>query len=340
MHKSIVLEEALSIPNKIENFNQTDKNNYNFIAKKINEKKIKHIVTVARGTSDCAALYATYIFAKYLGLTTYSLAPSLITLEKSKFDFKNTLVIIISQSGISDDLIECEISIKKMGGEIIIISNNQNSPLVKGSNHFFYMNAGKEMSVAATKTFVMTLIIIMKLVFTTLQKYKFFKNLEDLPNFLEKESGNPWDYHAINNNLNNGFIISRGVGFSLSNEISLKFKELCLEQIEPFSSAEVMHGPKSLIEDTFKIFSLILNDNSGNSIEMDTKEIIKRTNHSYRFSFIEKNKNNFYYKSNKSPELDPITIMCKFYPWIINYSIQKGLDPDTPRYLSKITRTF
>ena len=94
------------------------------------KKKIKYIVTVARGTSDCAALYASYLFAKKLGLTTYSLPPSIITLENSKFDFSNTLVIVISQSGLSEDLIKCEKTSREMGGETIILSNNLNSPMI------------------------------------------------------------------------------------------------------------------------------------------------------------------------------------------------------------------
>ena len=66
-------------------------------------------------SSDCAALFASYIFAKYLGLPTYSMPPSIITLEKSKFDFSDALVIVISQSGLSKDLVECENAARKMG---------------------------------------------------------------------------------------------------------------------------------------------------------------------------------------------------------------------------------
>ncbi len=99
MNKSIVLNEALSIPERINNFALNDKNKYDKISKLISDKKIQYIVTIARGTSDCAALYSSYIFAKYLGLPTYSMPPSIITLEKSNFDFSRALVIIISQSG-------------------------------------------------------------------------------------------------------------------------------------------------------------------------------------------------------------------------------------------------
>ena len=106
INNSLVLKEALSIPFCVNKFINTDLNNYDEIAELIKKKKFKFIVTIARGSSDCAALFGSYIFAKYLGLPTYSMPPSIITLEKSKFDFSAALVIVISQSGVSTDLIE------------------------------------------------------------------------------------------------------------------------------------------------------------------------------------------------------------------------------------------
>ena len=115
INNSLVLKEALSIPSCVNKFVNSDLNNYNEIAELIKKKKFKFIVTIARGSSDCAALFGSYIFAKYLGLPTYSMPPSIITLENSKFDFSSALVIVISQSGISKDLIECEENVRKMG---------------------------------------------------------------------------------------------------------------------------------------------------------------------------------------------------------------------------------
>ena len=126
MVKSLVLQEALSIPSVIEKFISIDNNPYLEIANLINTKKIKYIVTVARGTSDCAALYSSYMFAKYLGLPSYSMPPSIITLEKTKFNFKDALVVVISQSGKSADLIQCENEARSMGATTILISNNDN----------------------------------------------------------------------------------------------------------------------------------------------------------------------------------------------------------------------
>jgi len=340
MNNSLVLNEALSIPKKIDYFNQHDKNDYRLIAKKIKEKKIKHIVTIARGTSDCAALFASYVFAKTLGLTTYSLAPSLITLENSSFNFENTLVIIISQSGLSQDLLECEKATRQMGGETLILTNNYNSPMINTANNFFYINAGEEKSVAATKSFVLTVVVIVKLVAFIKSNEKLLNNLISLPEFLIQDRLHEWNYEIVNSAISSGFIISRGVGVALSAEMSLKFKELCQEQIEPFSSAEVMHGPKSLIQNSFKLYTLVLNDLSGASINSDTSKIKKNTNLLYEISSRKDDNKFFYFSKNNSLELEPIVVMAKFYPWIIKYTIAKGLNPDNPRYLTKVTQTF
>ena len=339
MDSSIVLKEALSIPEKINKFIINDKNNYADVTKLINGKKIQYIVTVARGTSDCVALYASYMFAKYLGLPTYSMPPSIITLENSKFDFSKALVIIISQSGLSVDLIECEKKTKLMGATTILISNNQKSPMVNTSNFFYYINAGEEKSVAATKTFVLSLLIIQKIIFNTLNK-NINNHIKNISEELIKDSNNQWDTKIIDKSVDVGFIIGRGVGYAIANEISLKFKELCQEMIEPFSSAEVMHGPKSLIQNSFKVFTMSLKDNSGKIVYQDSKEIIKLTNLHYEISFEDKNNNNLFYNSYEFIELDPIIILSKFYPWIVKYSFEKGLDPDKPRYLTKVTETF
>ena len=340
MVNSLVLEEALSIPAIIDQFSNIDDNPYDSIAKLINQKKIKYIVTIARGTSDCAALYSSYIFAKHLGLPTYSMPPSIITLEQSKFDFSEALVIVISQSGKSADLVECERKSRLMGAHTVIITNNVTSPIIKEANYFLNMFANEEKSVAATKTFTQTLLVLIKLVFICLGKKNINDDIKKLSEIIVNDSSNQWKTDIIDKNVNTGFIIGRGVGFALSNEISLKFKELCQEMIEPFSSAEVMHGPKSLIENSFKLFLLGMNDKSGLTVNNDVSELKNYTNLIYEMSTNQNLKSNFFYPSNKISELDSIILMSKFYPWIIRYTIAKGLNPDEPRYLTKVTQTF
>ena len=340
MDDSLVLEEALSIPTIIDQFSNIDDNPYDSIAQLISQKKIKYVVTIARGTSDCAALYSSYIFAKHLGLPTYSMPPSIITLEQSKFDFSEALVIVISQSGKSTDLVECEKKSRLMGARTVIITNNVDSPIVKEANYFLNMFAREEKSVAATKTFTQTLLVLIKLVFICLGKKNINDDIKKLSEIIINDSSNEWNTDIIDNSITTGFIIGRGVGFALSNEISLKFKELCQEMIEPFSSAEVMHGPKSLIENSFKLFLLGMNDKSGLTVNNDVHELKNYTNLIYEMSSNENVKSDFFYPSNKILELDSVILMSKFYPWIIRYTISKGLNPDEPRYLTKVTQTF
>ena len=340
MVNSLVLEEALSIPTIIDQFSNIDDNPYDSIAQLINQKKIKYVVTIARGTSDCAALYSSYIFAKYLGLPTYSMPPSIITLEQSKFDFSEALVIVISQSGKSSDLVECERKSRLMGATTIIVTNNADSPIIKEASYFLNMFAKEEKSVAATKTFTQTLLVLIKLVFICLGKKNINDDIKKLSEIIDNDSNNEWKTDVIDKSVNTGFIIGRGVGFALSNEISLKFKELCQEMIEPFSSAEVMHGPKSLIQNSFKLFLLGMNDKSGLTVNKDVNELKNYTNLIYEMSSNQNTKSQFFYPSNIISELDSVILMSKFYPWIIRYTITKGLNPDEPRYLTKVTQTF
>jgi glucosamine--fructose-6-phosphate aminotransferase (isomerizing) len=266
--------------------------------------------------------------------------PSIITLEQSKFDFSEALVIVISQSGKSADLVECERKSRLMGANTIIITNNVNSPIINEANYFINMYAGEEKSVAATKTFTQTLLVLIKLVFICLGKKNINEDIKKLSEIIVNDSSNEWNTDIIDKSINTGFVIGRGVGFALSNEISLKFKELCQEMIEPFSSAEVMHGPKSLIQNSFKLFLLGMNDKSGQTVNNDVHELKNYTNLVYQMSSNKDAKSDFFYPSNKVLELDSVILMSKFYPWIIRYTIQKGLNPDEPRYLTKVTQTF
>ena len=340
MKKCKVLDEANGVSDTIENFNLEDKNQYQKIKNTLSRKNIKHLVTIARGSSDSAALFASYLFAKSLGVTTYSLPPSIITHEKSKFDFSKTLVLIISQSGLSDDLKKCSEECRKMGALIIVLTNNSLSPIINNADFFLNINAKKEESVAATKTYLLSLVNIVKLVAVISNEEILLKHIINLPNYIEKEFNQEWDPGLVNNSISKGFVISRGLGHALSTEISLKFKEFCLELLEPFSSAEVMHGPKSLIDNSLKIISLSLNDASGISVLKEIETFKNITDYVYSINSNHSDSMDLNYNSIGFPEIDSLIVMAKFYPWIIKYTILKGLDPDKPRYLKKYTNTF
>ena len=339
LSKSIVFQESLSIPERIKNFINNDRNNYQAVSRLLRSKKITNVITIARGTSDNVALFSSYLITKHFGLPVSSLPPSLITLEKSNINLSNSIVIIISQSAKSKDLIECGKQVKKMGAISILISNNAQSPIIQHCDHFLYLNAGVELGIAATKTFVLSLIVIIKIIYKNIDD-KIDKKINLLSQRLIQDESNNWTISKINRKINTGLIISRGIGLPLAYEISLKFKELTQEFMMPYSSAEVFHGPRSLIDEKTKIFSLTMRDRSSGSIKDDLKKIKRLTPNNYEFSTKFNYKNNFYSSLSPVSYLDPIAIMSKFYPWIIKYAFLKGLDPDKPRYLKKVTDTF
>ena len=92
---SIVFQEALSIPERMLNFIDTDENNYSNVSKILSSKKISNVITIARGTSDNVALFSSYIITKYFGIPVSSLPPSLITLEKSDINFSKSIVSLL-----------------------------------------------------------------------------------------------------------------------------------------------------------------------------------------------------------------------------------------------------
>ena len=101
-----------------------------------------------------------------------------------------------------------------------------------------------------------------------------------------------------------------------------------------------MHGPKTLIDDSLKLFILNLNDASGKNVKEDTKLFKQISDKIYCINALEKDRNNFHFNTTEIAEIDSILLMSKFYPMIIKYSILKGINPDKPRYLSKITKTL
>ena len=103
-----------------------------------------------------------------------------------------------------------------MGAKILLLSNNPSSPIIKNTDFFFDMNTSKETSVAATKTYILSLVNIIKLVAITANQQEILLQLNHLPENIEKDKINDWDYKIIDKSISKGFIISRGMGFALS----------------------------------------------------------------------------------------------------------------------------
>jgi glutamine---fructose-6-phosphate transaminase (isomerizing) len=125
---------------------------------------LQFVMIAARGTSDNAALYAKYLFEMLLGVPTALASPSAFTLYESKMNLKGVLVMGISQSGESQDILETIRRSDELGANTLTVTNDEGSTMAKVGQHHLFLRAGKEESVAATKTYTAELMMLYLLV--------------------------------------------------------------------------------------------------------------------------------------------------------------------------------
>ncbi|APJ03210.1 SIS domain-containing protein [Silvanigrella aquatica] len=306
--------------------------------------------TIARGSSDHAAYFAKYAFETQLGVPTSSIAPSVHTIYKSNINYKNGFVFAISQSGKSDDLIECMATARKKGAVTLSIVNELNSPLEKESEYFIPLNAGKESSVAATKSFIASLTRVIQLVAFWRQNQDLKNHLAQLPCLLSQK--NSEQYHSALQLLQHEksvLTIGRGFTFPIALESALKFKETCGLHAEAFSGAEILHGPFELVQKNFPLIVYLQKDEALSGIlklidkfqEKEAKIIAIAAE-----NIIEENKNLLKNTTviPTAPSLDSlcdvVTLIHRFYPFAAQLAHLRERNPDLPKNLNKVTSTI
>lgn len=224
------------------------------LAKVINQSGITHVVIAARGTSDNVGRYAKYLLGAMNGLSVGLATPSLFTIYKQVPQLKNALVLGISQSGQSPDIVAVLEEARKQGALTIAITNDINSPLADKATHNLYMNAGLEQSVAATKTYTSSLVVIAMLSAALADSSKRWGELRVLPDAVHQtldldgaaiEAATRWRF------ADRCVVIGRGYNYATAFELALKLKELTYIIAEPYSPADLLHGPFAIVERDF-----------------------------------------------------------------------------------------
>lgn len=304
----------------------------------------KLVMTVARGSSDHAATYAKYLFETELHLPTSSAAPSIISIYKTPLELKNVLVVAISQSGQSPDLLAVMRYAKTQGALTLALVNDTASPLAELSDYVIPLHAGAEKAVAATKSFLLTLSSLLQGVGVIRQNKALLEDLSQLPQKLEQVFALDIQAYLKYFNANNALILGRGFSFSIAQELALKFKEVTQIHAEAFSSAEVLHGPFSLLKAPLPILALTQNDASLASM-LQTLMKIKEAGIEPLIVCSQDSEDHFTAFNNKIilPSsfslLTPILACGLFYLLIETLAQQKKLNPDQPPLIQKITRT-
>ena len=229
------------------------------LAAAMRARDIDHVIIAARGTSDNAARYAKYLWGARNRLTVGLATPSLFSIYKQPPRFGNALVLGISQSGKSPDIVSVLAEAQRQGVLTAAITNFPQSDLAQNADYVINLNTGPEQSVAATKTYTAELAAIALLSASLCRQADMFEELERVPDLLTEALVQGSEMDAIAERycfMNACVTIGRGYNYATAFELALKLKELTYTMVEPYSSADFLHGPLALVEPRFPVITL------------------------------------------------------------------------------------
>jgi glucosamine--fructose-6-phosphate aminotransferase (isomerizing) len=313
------------------------------VAADLRELKPAFVATVARGSSDHAALYLKHLVELRLGLACASLGPSIASLYHAPLKLAGAVAIAISQSGRSPDILAMQRSAQDQGALSIALVNDEGSPLAQEANAVLPLCAGAERSVAATKSMIASLTAGASLVAHWSDDAELLAALTKLPSVLDSSSAAPPATEAIETlaQASSLFVIGRGATHAIAAEAALKLKETSAIHAEPFSSAEVLHGPAGIIGPGFPVLAFAPADAARPGF-FDTLDRLAAFGAAPLLVDIEPHKRwpTLVALDGGHPLLTPIVALHAFYRVAESTARRRGRDPDQPPHLKKVTETL
>jgi glucosamine--fructose-6-phosphate aminotransferase (isomerizing) len=298
------------------------------------------LLTVARGSSDHAAHYMAYLVMARLGRLVTSLPMSLVTLYQSRLVCDGLVALAFSQSGQSPDLVAPLRYFGEHGARTVAFVNDAASPLASAAQRAVSLHAGPETSVAATKSYIVQLVAGAALTGAWQQDVEFADAIDALPASLDAAWALDWS--AAVDTLRGAerlYVIGRGTGLPVAMEAALKFKEVCGIQAEAYSGAEVQHGPMALVGDGFPMLVFAPRGPAQPGLLELATQMRARGARVLLAAPAGTPGAELPLASTGHEDLDPIPMVQSFYRMVEALARARGLDPDRPRHLAKVTRT-
>lgn len=299
-----------------------------------------YMISVARGSSDHAATYFKYASELVAGVPVASVGPSVTSIYERKLSLSGSACVAISQSGKSPDIVRMAEMARAQGALSIALTNHLDSDLARVSTHALDLHAGAELSVAATKTFVTSAVCAVWLLAQWQQDAELLRAIQALPAVLEDAAHLDWS--ALGSEVASRqslFCLGRGPAFAISNEAALKFKETCQLHAESYSSAEVLHGPVSIVDQGFPVIALTAADQAEASLVEVADQIAAKGASVFVTSNGASDATCLPSARTAHPLLDPISLIVSFYAMVEQVARARGINPDAPRHLKKVTET-
>ena len=347
LNESHLYREIFEQPSAIERFLSQQLEPVTAVAQAIKQRNIDHVVIAARGTSDNAGRYAKYLLGSVNGLQVALATPSLFSLYAKPITFGNALVLGISQSGQSPDIVSVLAEAKRQGKLTAAITNFADSPLAHEADFVIELCAGTEMAVAATKTYTNSLAAIALLSAVLADEAAMTEALVDIPTAMAQTLTMADAIAAIAPRyryMQHCVVIGRGLNYATAFETALKMKELTYTIVEPYSSADFLHGPFALINEGFPV--LMIAPQGALSAEMVS--FLGKVNAASAESIVITDDDTLLNQATiplalpaTVPEwVSPLTAILPGQLLSMYLAHARGLNVDTPRSLNKVTHTM
>ena len=341
---SIMYDEILTEPEVIKSAIRANEKKVEEIAEAVKKRGIKNITIIGRGTSDNAGLCFKYFAEILAGIPSGTAHPSVTTMYGANVDYSDHLFVAISQSGRSIDTLAVLTQANKQGALTVAITNDKESPLARAGKYHLDLSAGEEKSSASAKSYIAELTVLYMLAIALSGKpmmpiiYTLPKRVEEalalLP-VIEEAAEKTKD-------LDHFIILSRGVMQGVGKELQLKLNECAYTFAQFYGTNDFMHGPYALVEEGVNVIILAPDGEcSENFRDIATRLQLLNAN-VLTFSDNQDILNLATY-GVKMPTMDNLSCTVAYsvamHLFAIELAKQKGLNPDAPRNLKKVTIT-
>ncbi len=344
---TLLFSEISEQPAALARFLAAESANVERIAAAIHRAGIKYVTIAARGTSDNAATYAKYVFAAFNRLPVALATPSLYTVYQTPPRLTDSLVIGISQSGESPDIVAVVAEARRQNVPTLAITNFADSPLARAAEHVILQNAGEEKTIAATKTYTTQLGALALLSTALAQDSARRAELAAVPDAMARtlalndaaeQAASRW---AVATTM---LVIGRGYNYTTAFEIALKLKELAYVTAEPFSSADFLHGPIAVVQGGYPVLCVaprgrVFDDllDLARQLKARGADLVMISDEPRALAF---SRAPLALPASLPEWLSPLTAVVPGQLLAHHLTSAKGYDPDHPRGLTKVTRTL
>ncbi|WP_215395961.1 glucosamine-6-phosphate deaminase NagB-II [Rheinheimera oceanensis] len=331
MSNSIMALEATEAPQRIAEQLAANAATVQQVVEHIRQRAPKFVYMVGRGSSDHAGVFAKYLIEIEVGLPVAAAAPSIASVYNKSLQLADALVLVISQSGRSPDILAQVDMAKRSGAMVVALVNDTTSPLAELAHYTLPLHVGAEKAVAATKSYLATLSAILQLVSVWSGNQALQQAVQQLPQSLQAAIELPQQLTAqALEKVAHLVVLGRGLGYAISREIALKLKEVCGIHAEAFSSAEFLHGPVTLVKNQFAIVDVTIEDESLSAHRSQIEDVRSRG-----AAIVQLHHRGV----NADARVLPLLVLQRFYLDVEVVARSRGINPDAPPGLNKVTKT-